>query len=152
MYTVGRIPPMFGYSLHYYVTNTGRLGSELEYSDAQWYEMMRLGLEMEPFIQTQYEMVNEAMPGSSIGLIVDEWGVWHLLHGKHPLPGKYLFEQPDTMREAVVAALSLNIFNNHCDKIVMANVAQLVNCIHSLFLAKGDKFVTTTSFHVFDLF
>ncbi|TVY07888.1 alpha-N-arabinofuranosidase [Paenibacillus cremeus] len=152
MYTVGRIPPMFGYSLHYYVTNSGNMGSELDYTDAQWYEMIRIGLDMEPFIQSQYEMIRTAMPSSSIGLIVDEWGVWHLQNGKHPLPGKYLFEQPSTMREAVLAALSLNIFNNHCDKVVMANLAQLVNCIHSLFLAKGNTCVATTSYYVFDMY
>lgn len=153
MYTVGRVPPMYGYSLHYYVSNQGRMGSEHEYSDAQWYEMMRVGMDLEPFIETQFEMINDAMPGQNIGLIVDEWGVWHLPNDrKHPLPGGYLFEQPSTMREAVVAALSLNIFNNHSDKVVMANLAQLVNCIHSLFLAKGDQFVATTSYYVFDMY
>lgn len=152
MYTVGRVAPMFGYSLHYYVTNTGRMGTELTYSDAQWYEMMRVGLDMEPFIQSQYEMICAALPGTSVGLVVDEWGVWHQQNGRHPLPGKYLFEQMSTMREAVLAALSLNIFNNHCDKVVMANVAQLVNCIHSLFLAKGNACVATTSYYVFDMY
>ncbi|TBL78976.1 alpha-N-arabinofuranosidase [Paenibacillus thalictri] len=152
MYTVGRVAPMYGYSLHYYVTNTGQMGTELEYTDAQWYEMMRVGMDMEPFIQSQFEMLQAALPGADVGLIVDEWGVWHQLHGRHPLPGRYLFEQPSTMREAVLAALSLNIFNNQCDKVVMANIAQLVNCIHSLFLAKGDACVATTSYYVFDMF
>jgi alpha-N-arabinofuranosidase len=114
--------------------------------------MMRIGLELEPFIESQFAMIEAAMPGASVGLIVDEWGVWHQLNGRHPVPGKYLFEQESTMREAVLAALSLNIFNNHCDKVVMANVAQLVNCIDSLFLARGDACVATTSYHVFDMF
>ncbi|MFH5183468.1 alpha-N-arabinofuranosidase [Paenibacillus sp. TAB 01] len=152
MYTVGRIAPMYGYSLHYYVTNTGAMGSELEYTGPQWYEMMRVGLDIEPFLQSQYAMLQAALPAHPVGLVVDEWGVWHQLYGKHPQPGKYLYEQAGTMREAVLAALTLNIFNRHCDKVVMANVAQLVNCIHSLFLAKGSACVATTSYYVFDMY
>lgn len=67
-------------------------------------------------------------------LVVDEWGCWHS-DGSGPSKGYNLFEQQSTMRDAMVSALTLNIFNNHCDKIRMANVAQLVNNLHSFFLA-----------------
>jgi alpha-N-arabinofuranosidase len=56
------------------------------------------------------------------------------------------------MRDALVAALTLNIFNNHCDKVVMANIAQLVNNLHSLFLSSDDQCIKTPNYHVFDLF
>lgn len=56
------------------------------------------------------------------------------------------------MRDALVASLTLDTFNRHADKVVMANVAQLVNCLHSLFLADGDKFALTPTYHVFDMF
>lgn len=152
MYTEGRIPPMSGYSLHYYVSNLGDLGEETRYTDEQWYETLRRAWGIEPFIVRQIEMLNAAWPGNNLGLIVDEWGLWELYYGKNALPGRHLFAQETTMRDALVAAISLNVFNNHCDRVHMANAAQLVNCIQSLFLSRGEKFVPTGTYHVFDMF
>jgi len=68
------------------------------------------------------------------------------------MPEKYLWAYSGTMREALVAALTLDIFNRHADKVVMANVAQLVNTIHSLFLTNEDKFLATLNYHVFEMY
>ena len=152
MYTTGRIPPMSGYSLHYYVENTGALGEETNYTDEQWYETLRLAWGIEPFIMRQVEMIHSVMPEKDLDLIVDEWGLWQLYYGKNALPGRHLFAQESTMRDALVAAVTLNVFNNHCDHVKMANVAQLVNCIQSLFLARGDRCIETTTYHVFDMY
>ncbi|MBQ8816179.1 MAG: alpha-N-arabinofuranosidase, partial [Lachnospiraceae bacterium] len=84
-------------------------------------------------------------------LVIDEWGCWHP-EGSGPSKGYNLFEQQSTMRDAVVAALSLNIFNNHCDKINMANIAQVCNNLHSLFLAQGKKCIVTPTYHVFHMY
>ena len=124
----------------------------MQYTDAQWYESLRMAWDIEPFIVRQAAMLDAAVPDNDIALIVDEWGLWHQQNGRTPKPGHFLFEQPSNMREAVLAAISLNVFNNHCDRVKMANIAQLVNCIHSLFLAHEDKFVTTTTYHVFDMY
>ena len=83
-------------------------------------------------------------------IYVDEWGSWH--RPGTELKPAHLLGQQSTMRDALVAALSLDIFNRHADKVVMGNIAQLVNCLHSLFLADGDKFLTTPTFHVFEMF
>jgi alpha-N-arabinofuranosidase len=83
--------------------------------------------------------------------VVDEWGCWHP-EGTGPSKGYNLFEQQSTMRDAMVAALTLNIFNNHCDKVRMANAAQLVNNLHCCFLAGGENCITTPTYHVFDLY
>ena len=85
-----------------------------------------------------------------VKLVVDEWGAWHKA-GTEVRP-THLFGQQITMRDAVVAALTLDTFHRHADKVAMANVAQLVNCLQSLFLADGDRFVTTPTFHVFEAY
>ncbi|MCI0488847.1 MAG: hypothetical protein L0229_19825 [Blastocatellia bacterium] len=85
-----------------------------------------------------------------VKLAVDEWGAWHKsgteLHATH------LLGQQSTMRDALLAGLTLDTFNRQADKVVMGNVAQLVNCLHSLFLAHEDKFVLTPTYHVFEMF
>ena len=89
-------------------------------------------------------------PQHAIKLVIDEWGSWHPA-GTEINP-RHLFEQMGTLRDALVAALTLDTFNRHADKIDMANVAQLVNNLHSLFLADGDKFVATPTFHVYTMY
>ena len=84
-------------------------------------------------------------------LVIDEWGCWHP-DGSGPSRGGNLFEQQSTMRDAVVAALTLNIFNNNCEKIRMANVAQLVNNLHALFLASGENCIVTPTYYVFHMY
>ena len=75
-------------------------------------------------------------------LVFDEWGTWHK-PGSGPSKGANLYEQQSTMREALVAGNTLNIFQNNCDKIRMANIAQVVNNLQSLMLAAGDRCITT---------
>jgi alpha-N-arabinofuranosidase len=65
---------------------------------------------------------------------------------------KYLFEQQSTMRDAVIAAYNLNLFNNRCDFVKMANIAQISNCLHALFLVDGEKFTVTPTYYVYDMF
>ena len=85
-----------------------------------------------------------------VKIAVDEWGAWYR-PGTEVRPG-YILSQQQTLRDALVSALSLDAFNRHADKVSMANVAQLVNCLHSLFLAYEDKFTVTPNFHVFEMY
>ena len=88
-------------------------------------------------------------PEKRVGLIVDEWGTWYDVEpGTNP---GFLYQQ-NTMRDALVAAITLNIFNRHCDRVVMANLAQTVNVLQSVLLTEGDKVVLTPTYHVFDLY
>jgi alpha-N-arabinofuranosidase len=82
--------------------------------------------------------------------VVDEWGTWHK-PGTELAPS-HLLGQQSTLRDALVAGLTLDIFPRHADKVAMANVAQLVNCLQSLFFATGDRFVTTPTFDVFEMY
>jgi alpha-N-arabinofuranosidase len=85
-----------------------------------------------------------------IKLIVDEWGVWYR-PGEELAPA-YQLSQPLTLRDALHTAVTLDVFNRQADKIAMANVAQTVNCIHSLMLAQGDRYARTPPYYVFEMY
>ena len=88
-------------------------------------------------------------PEKRIGMIVDEWGCWHNVEpGTNP---GFLFQQ-NTMRDAMVAALSLNIFNRHAERVQMANIAQTVNVLQAIILTDEEKMLLTPTYHVFDLY
>jgi alpha-N-arabinofuranosidase len=82
--------------------------------------------------------------------VVDEWGAWHA-PGTEPFP-EALFGQQNTMRDALVAGLTLDAFQRHPEKLAMANIAQLVNCLQSLFLAHEERFCVTPTYHVFEMY
>jgi alpha-N-arabinofuranosidase len=88
-------------------------------------------------------------PHRKIGLIVDEWGTWHPpTEGRNP---RFLWQQ-NTLRDALVAALTLDIFNRHADKVVMANIAQTVNVLQAMILTDGPRMITTPTYHVYDMY
>jgi len=89
-------------------------------------------------------------PDRHTKLIVDEWGVWYR-PGEEITPA-YILSQPLTLRDALHTAVTFDVFNRHADKIAMANVAQTINCIHSLFLAQGDRFARTPVYYVFEMY
>jgi alpha-N-arabinofuranosidase len=105
---------------------------------------------MEKLIVDQLAVLGEFDRAHQVKLVIDEWGCWHP-------PGteinrEHLYEQMGCLRDALVAALTLDTFNRHADKVDMADIAQLVNNLHSLFLADGDRFVATPTFHVFEMY
>src|SRR5215218_7159898 len=81
----------------------------------------------------------------------DEWCAWHNTQDPQ-MPAGYLYAYPSTLRDALISAVNLDTFQRHADKVAMANPAQLVNTIHSLFLAYEDKFIVTPNFHVFEMY
>ncbi len=139
--------PLHGWSPHYYAGTTGHA---LNFSRDQWYEMLHKGNQMERLISDQWAALGEFDPEHKVKLIIDEWGNWHP-EGTEVNP-RHLFGQMGSLRDALVAALTLDTFNRHAEKVDMANVAQLVNNLHSLFLADGDKFVATPNFYVFEMY
>ncbi len=142
---------MHGMSFHYYVKSAEKYGEAISFSDNQWYAMLADAWKMDEIIERTWGIVLGNCMENHGKIVVDEWGAWHP-DGSGPSKGANLFEQQSTMRDAVLAALTLNIFNSHADKIMMANVAQLVNNIHCLFLTSGDKCLTTPTYHVFDMY
>ena len=149
----------YGWGLHHYSWNVSRgatddwekgKGDALKFDVEEWYEMLREADQMEGLVKSTWAAMGEYDREHRVKLAVDEWGSWYR-------PGtevrkSYTFSQAQTLRDALVAALTLDTFNRHPDKVVMSNVAQLVNCLHSLFLAYEDKFVATPNFHVFEMY
>ena len=136
-----------GWAPHYYCGTTGHA---LQFNQDQWYEQLHKANQMETLIKDQWAALGEVDTKHSVKLIIDEWGSWHP-EGTE-INKRHLFEQMGTLRDALVAALSLDTFNRHAEKVDMANVAQLINNLHSLFLADGDKFVATPTFHVYTMY
>jgi alpha-L-arabinofuranosidase len=140
---------LYGWALHYYANTTGS-GDATQYTTDEWYELIARSDRMESLIEQHWAVMGETDPQHRVKLIVDEWGAWH---SQHPsVPAGFLFGYPGTLRDALIAGLNLDTFNRHADKVVMANVAQLINTIHSLFLAYEDKFIVTPNFHVFEMY
>jgi len=144
-----QLDSMYGWALHYYANTTGD-GKALEYTTDEWYELIGRSDRMESLIEQHWAVMGETDAQHRVKLVVDEWGAWH---SQDPsLPPGYLFGYPGTLRDALISGLTLDTFNRHADKVVMANVAQLVNTIHSLFLAYEDKCIATPNFHVFEMY
>ncbi len=138
-------------TLHYYTVPGPWCdkGSSTEFNEEDYARTLRLALRMEELVSNHLQIMNRYDPKHRVGLIVDEWGTWFNVEpGTNP---GFLYQQ-NTMRDAQVAALTLNIFNAHADRIVMANLAQTVNVLQSVILTEGDKMVLTPTYHVFDLY
>jgi alpha-N-arabinofuranosidase len=138
----------WGMAIHYYC---GTAGAPQDFTEDQWYQLMFQASFMQRIVDDHRAAMDEFDPDRKLAMVIDEWGCWHK-DGTGPSKGYNLFEQQSTMRDAVVSALTLNIFNNHCDKVRMANVAQLCNNLHALFLAGGEHCIVTPTYHVFDMY
>jgi alpha-N-arabinofuranosidase len=155
----GQLREIYGMALHHYAWNLSRgktsdwekgKGDALEFEPVDWYELLREGQRMEGLIEGHWQVLGEFDRERHIKLIVDEWGPWYR-PGSAVTPGDIL-EQTPTLRDAVFSALTLDIFNRHAGKVAMANCAQLINCLNSLYLAHQDRFVVTTVGRVFELY
>lgn len=146
---VGLLRSLYGWAMHYYCGTTGK-GDAIDFTVADWYELLAKALRMETLIQEHWTAMAERDPDHRVKLIVDEWGAWH--HAGTEVDPSHLFGQTSTMRDALIAGLTLDTFNRHADKVAMANVAQLINNLHSLFLARQENFVATPNFYVFEMY
>ena len=144
-------PPLTGWSLHHYVDDLGQgKGDALEFGAAEWNETLKRGRRTEQIITSQWELIGAYDPKRKVKLVVDEYGAWYRPGSQ--LDPSHILGQQSTLRDAVLTALTLDIFNRHADKVAMANCAQLINCLNALFFSHEDKFVVTPVFHVFDLY
>ena len=143
---------MDGLSMHSYTvlgTDWNHKGSATEFTKEEYFDSMSKAADMDRKVTLNIDIMNRYDPEKRIGLIVDEWGNWFDVEpGTNP---GFLYQQ-NTMRDAMTAATILNIFNRHCDRIYMANIAQTVNVLQSIILTEGEKMVLTPTYYVFDLF
>lgn len=143
---------MDGLSLHYYTITSGeweKKGAATGFSEDEWYATMNKALYMEELVTRHSTIMDEYDPKKVIGLMVDEWGNWFdVEEGTNP---GFLYQQ-NTMRDALVAGVNFDIFNKHCDRIKMANIAQMVNVLQSVILTEGEKMVLTPTYYAFYLY
>jgi len=142
---------MDGLSLHYYVHPGGwdHKGSATEFDEAVWYTTMAKAVYIKELVERHGAIMDQYDPEKRIGLIVDEWGCWFDVEpGTNP---GFLYQQ-NTMRDALVAGVTLNIFNKHCDRVKMACIAQMVNVLQSVILTEGPKMILTPTYHVFHMY
>ena len=136
-----------GFAAHYYCGTAGT--SATEYTPDEWLELLAKARAVEGVIVGHRAIMDEFDPQRRIKLFLDEWGAWHPVEPGKPMGGLY---QQNTMRDALVAAISLDVFNRHADKLHMANIAQVVNVLQALLLTDGDRCIKTPTYHVFDLY
>ena len=142
---------MDGLSLHYYTHPGGwdNKGSATDFDETAWYQTLKKTLYMETLINHHAAIMDKYDKEHKVGMIVDEWGTWFDVEpGTNP---GFLYQQ-STMRDALVAGINLNIFNKHCDRVKMANIAQLVNVLQSVILTEGAKMLLTPTYHVFKMY
>jgi alpha-L-arabinofuranosidase len=140
-----------GIDLHNYtVARTWQSkGRATEFTEGDWFSAVQKSLRMDTLITRHSTIMDRYDPGRRVWLIVGEWGMWH-----DPEPGSqpgFLYQQ-NALRDAVVAGLHLNIFNEHAERVRMANIAQTVNVLQSMILTQGDKMILTPTYWVFDMY
>lgn len=142
---------MDGLSLHYYVHPEGWeiKGSATEFDSSVWYKTLGKALFMDTLIRRHGAVMDTYDPEKKVAMIVDEWGTWFTCEpGTNP---GFLYQQ-NTVRDALVAGITLNIFNKHCDRVKMANLAQMVNVLQAVLLTEGEKMVKTPTYHVMHMY
>ena len=142
---------MDGLSLHYYVHPFGwqNKGPATGFDQYNWFSTMKKALYMDTLVTRHSKIMDRYDPEQRIALIVDEWGAWYDVEpGTNP---GFLYQQ-NTMRDALVASVTLDIFHKHSDRVRMANIAQMVNVLQAVILTEGEKMIKTPTYHVFDLY
>ena len=138
-------------TLHYYTVPNEweNKGSATQFDRAEYFRTLHNALKMEELITKHAAIMDQYDPEGRVGLIVDEWGTWYTVEpGTNP---GFLYQQ-NTMRDALVAAVTLNIFNAHADRVIMANLAQTINVLQAVILTEGAQMILTPTYHVFDLY
>lgn len=145
---------MGAYSLHYYTLPSGsfdkpKKGPALSFNEADWIITLKYTLDIDEMVKKHSAIMDKYDPQKRIGLYVDEWGTWYDVEpGTNP---GFLFQQ-NTMRDAVVAGLNLNVFQKHADRVRMTNIAQMINVLQAMVLTDKEKMLVTPTYHVFEMY
>jgi alpha-N-arabinofuranosidase len=142
---------MDGLSLHYYTVPGPweAKGSAINYSEGEYAITMKQALRMDELVRRHGAIMDKKDPARRIALVVDEWGTWFDVEpGTNP---GFLYQQ-STMRDAMVAGVTLNIFNNYAERVRIANIAQTINVLQAVILTEGAKMILTPTYHVFDMY
>jgi alpha-L-arabinofuranosidase len=139
-----------GVALHHYsVIDWGKKGDAVDFTENLYFKTMKQALKMEELVTKHSAIMDKYDPEKKIALVVDEWGGWYDVE-KGTNPG-FLYQQ-NTMRDAMIAGTTLNIFHKHCDRVRMANLAQTVNVLQAVILTKEEKMLLTPTYHVMEMY
>ena len=143
---------MNGLSLHHYAFGTEGWPHKVSatgFPEDEWHTVIRDTVYMDELVTRHGTLMDKYDPDKRVGMIVDEWGTWYTVEpGTNP---GFLYQQ-NTIRDAMVAAITLHIFHKHGDRVQMANIAQTVNVLQAMILTEGEKMLKTPTFHVFEMF
>ena len=136
-----------GLSYHWYAFSDGKPAADFD--EHGWFDVLNKTLKIDEYLTRHSAIMDKYDPEKKVALVVDEWGTWH---GVEPGTNRGFLYQQNTLRDAIAAACNLNIFNNHCDRVRMANIAQTINVLQAMILTSGEKMLLTPTYHVFDLY
>ena len=140
---------MAGLAPHYYCGSGEKSRSATRFDEDDWFALLKRALLMDELIVRHSAIMDQYDPEKRVGLLVDEWGAWHEVEpGTNP---RFLYQQ-NTLRDALVASITLDIFNRHCERVTMANIAQTVNVLQAMVLTEGEKMLLTPTCHVFEMY
>jgi alpha-N-arabinofuranosidase len=139
-----------GVALHHYsVIDWNKKGPSVNFDEQQYFTIMERALQMDSLIIKHSAIMDKYDPKKKIALVVDEWGGWYEVEpGSNP---GFLYQQ-NTIRDAMIAGVTLNIFNNHADRVRMANLAQAVNVLQAVILTDKEKMILTPTYHVMEMY
>ena len=139
-----------GLALHHYANVVWQdKGPAVNFSDEQYFKTMKSAWKMEELVVKHSAIMDKYDPAKKIALVVDEWGGWYEVEeGTNP---GFLYQQ-NTMRDAMIAGMTLNIFNNHAERVRMANLAQTINVLQAVILTKGKDMIVTPTYHVMEMY
>ncbi len=140
-----------GLSLHYYTVpgTWQQKGSATQFGETDWFVTLKKALVMDELITKHSTIMDRYDPERRVGMIVDEWGTWYDVE-PGTIPG-FLYQQ-NSLRDALVAGVTLNIFHAHCPRVHMANLAQTINVLQALILTEGERMLLTPTYHVFEMY
>jgi alpha-N-arabinofuranosidase len=139
-----------GFALHYYTDFRRTAEDGAKFDMKGWYSVLHKGIHIEKVINDHWGIMGKYDSQHRTKFVIDEWGNWY--RGGTELGPEYILSQTITLRDALHAAMTFDIFNRHAEKIEMANVAQTINCLHSLFAAVGDKYTRTPAYYTFEMY
>lgn len=139
-----------GVALHSYsYVEWNDKGSATDFSEEQYFSTMKTALFMQELIDKHTAIMDKYDPEKEIDLVVDEWGGWYEVEeGTNP---GFLYQQ-NTMRDAMIAGATLNIFNNESERVKMANLAQTVNVLQAVILTDDERMLLTPTYHVMKMY
>lgn len=141
---------MEGLAVHHYsVIDWNKKGSATDFSEDQYFTIMKRALQMDELLQKHGTIMDKYDPKKKVAMVVDEWGGWYDVEAG--TNGAFLYQQ-NTMRDAVLAGATLNIFHKYCDRVRVANLAQAVNVLQSVILTKEEKMLLTPTYHVMEMY